>query len=69
LVAEVGCHDLKRFVVDSIDNITIDDYVVWLPVRDFRHPLIHVDPAFPQPFLELVLADGVAFVAKEVRRP
>lgn len=69
LVAEVGRHHLQGFVVDSIDNIAVNYDVVWLAIGNFCYPFVHIQPAFPQPFLELVLADGVAFVAKEVRRP
>ena len=69
LVAEVGCHDLQCLVVDPVNNIAVDNDVVGLPIGDFRHPAVHVDPALPQPFLEMVLPNGIAFVADKIRWP
>jgi hypothetical protein len=60
---------LKRFVVDPVHDVAVYHYVVWLPVRDFCHPAVHVDPAFPQPFLKVILPYRVAFVADKIRWP
>ena len=69
LIAEIGRHDLKRFVVDAVYNVAVDDDVVGLPVRDFCHPFVHINPAFPEPFLEVILSYRVALVADKIRWP